>query len=165
MPEVLESAEGVLDQVTTAVALLVVTHLPLAVGSTGDDGHGTRLSLSASENNKAWGEQLLGFVTNVASGPLAARFTSDGHGNMHTPGTPNFGFFLPTSTAGDFESDVIWVGYDDQITGPDDDYDDFILRLAVTPVPEPATWAMMISGFGLVGAAARRRASAKVTFA
>jgi hypothetical protein len=26
-----------------------------------------------------------------------------------------------------------------------------------TPVPEPATWALMIGGFGLVGAAARRR--------
>jgi hypothetical protein len=30
----------------------------------------------------------------------------------------------------------------------------------VTPVPEPASWAMMIAGFGLVGAAMRRRASA-----
>ena len=27
----------------------------------------------------------------------------------------------------------------------------------MTPVPEPATWAMMIAGFGLVGAALRRR--------
>ena len=31
-------------------------------------------------------------------------------------------------------------------------------RLTLTQVPEPATWAMMILGFGLVGAAARRRA-------
>ena len=30
-------------------------------------------------------------------------------------------------------------------------------------VPEPATWAMMILGFGLVGAAARRRKSALVS--
>ncbi len=29
-------------------------------------------------------------------------------------------------------------------------------------VPEPATWAMMLGGFGLVGAATRRRDSAKV---
>ena len=32
-----------------------------------------------------------------------------------------------------------------------------------TAVPEPATWALMIGGFGLVGATARRRARAVVT--
>ncbi len=29
-------------------------------------------------------------------------------------------------------------------------------------IPEPASWAMLIAGFGLVGAAARRRATATV---
>ena len=32
-------------------------------------------------------------------------------------------------------------------------------------VPEPASWAMMIGGFGLLGAAMRRRTAAKVSFA
>lgn len=32
-------------------------------------------------------------------------------------------------------------------------------------VPEPATWAMMIGGFGVVGAAMRRRRSVQVSFA
>jgi hypothetical protein len=32
-------------------------------------------------------------------------------------------------------------------------------------VPEPATWAMMIMGFGLVGSAMRRRSGIKVTYA
>ena len=32
-------------------------------------------------------------------------------------------------------------------------------------VPEPATWAMMIGGFGLVGGAMRRRTHRTVTFA
>ena len=32
-------------------------------------------------------------------------------------------------------------------------------------VPEPAAWALMIAGFGLVGAAARRRQSVRVTYA
>ncbi|WP_380877701.1 hypothetical protein ACFB49_13910 [Sphingomonas sp. DBB INV C78] len=37
---------------------------------------------------------------------------------------------------------------------------------ASSPVPEPATWAMMISGFGLVGGAMRRqRMTTRVTFA
>ena len=35
---------------------------------------------------------------------------------------------------------------------------------AVAPVPEPATWAMMIGGFGMVGSAMRRR-KASVAFA
>ena len=38
---------------------------------------------------------------------------------------------------------------------------------APTPsaVPEPSFWAMMIGGFGLLGAAARRKSSARLTFA
>ena len=38
-------------------------------------------------------------------------------------------------------------------------------RLAVAAVPEPATWAMMIGGFGLVGGLARRRVKALVSLA
>lgn len=38
-------------------------------------------------------------------------------------------------------------------------------RLAVAGIPEPATWAMMIGGFGVIGAAARRRSRAQVTYA
>lgn len=35
----------------------------------------------------------------------------------------------------------------------------------VTAVPEPATWGMMIMGFGLVGGAMRRRQNVRVSFA
>lgn len=34
----------------------------------------------------------------------------------------------------------------------------------IAAVPEPSTWAMLILGFGLVGGAMRRRATAKVAF-
>lgn len=37
--------------------------------------------------------------------------------------------------------------------------------VGVAGVPEPATWAMFISGFGLIGGATRRRQKVTVTFA
>jgi hypothetical protein len=39
------------------------------------------------------------------------------------------------------------------------------VRVPNTAVPEPATWAMMLGGFGLIGAATRRRSRTKVTYA
>ncbi|WP_174279710.1 PEPxxWA-CTERM sorting domain-containing protein [Sphingomonas bacterium] len=46
-------------------------------------------------------------------------------------------------------------------------YDDITATLFVAPaaVPEPATWAMMLGGFGLAGAVMRRRTRRTVTFA
>lgn len=57
-----------------------------------------------------------------------------------------------------------WQGGTDESWGIDN------LSLSYSPitgnaVPEPATWAMMIAGFGLVGGAMRRRASTKAVFA
>ncbi len=40
-----------------------------------------------------------------------------------------------------------------------------VTMLQLPPYPEPSTWAMMITGFGLVGAAARRRQGAQVVSA
>ncbi len=37
--------------------------------------------------------------------------------------------------------------------------------LSFAPVPEPATWAMMLGGFGLLGAAARRSSRSKTVLA
>jgi hypothetical protein len=41
----------------------------------------------------------------------------------------------------------------------------WVVRGAQGAVPEPATWAMMIAGFGAVGFAMRRRRNVKVSFA
>ncbi len=37
-------------------------------------------------------------------------------------------------------------------------------EVSAPPVPEPATWALMIGGFALIGAALRRRKAAAVSF-
>jgi len=44
-------------------------------------------------------------------------------------------------------------------------YDDFTWQRAAPGVPEPATWAMLILGFGFVGGVLRRRTSARVSYA
>ena len=50
--------------------------------------------------------------------------------------------------------------------GDGNDYvGNFRINAVANAVPEPAAWAMMIGGFGLVGAASRRRARTAVTYA
>ncbi len=46
------------------------------------------------------------------------------------------------------------------VRGFNETYSDFAGDWAITYVPEPASWALMIAGFGMVGLAMRRRATA-----
>jgi hypothetical protein len=75
-------------------------------------------------------------------------------------GTANFAIYIPRAAeaAGSFVSNVLYLGFDDQINNRDDDFEDFVVRVEV--VPEPQSWAMLIAGFGLVGAIRRRRTQA-----
>jgi hypothetical protein len=61
------------------------------------------------------------------------------------------------------------VGADSELTfaaiGTSDSLGGYLDDIGLAPVPEPATWAMLIAGFGIVGAAARRRGRMAVTFA
>ena len=50
-----------------------------------------------------------------------------------------------------------FVGFEDIAGGGDLDYNDHRFVFAFPGVPEPSTWAMLITGFGLVGAASRKR--------
>jgi hypothetical protein len=54
-----------------------------------------------------------------------------------------------------------YVGFEDLLGGGDLDYDDlqfvFTNVKATAVIPEPATWGLMIAGFGMVGFAMRRR--------
>jgi len=105
---------------------------------------------------------LLGTAT-FGPGSLAGllNFSSLG-GAPATVGQDGFGIFLAADQLSGAGVDTFYFGYDDEVTGQDDDHDDLIIRAtllsrAVTPVPEAATWALLVAGFGLAGAALRRR--------
>lgn len=104
--------------------------------------------------------------TNPASFSIGFSSSLTGFMTVHAPGSEEVGFFIPSQpasaafrsfAAGSYTSNVLYIGYDN---GPsalnDNDHDDLVIRLTATAVPEPATWALLIAGFGLVGAAARR---------
>lgn len=112
-------------------------------------------------------DQLIGYQ-NYAAGPIGDWFFTPGGGPLggldQAIGTMAFGIFYdPRRVAGGtFSSRVLYLGLDDFGAGPDDNHDDLIIRVSI--VPEPATWAMLITGFGLVGFAMRRRkTTAQVT--
>ena len=109
-------------------------------------------------NFTPWGAQLLG-ADSFLAGSLAdlINFSSAG-GADATVGDDGFGIFLGANAVSGLSTNVFWLGYDDQITNVDDNHDDMIIRVTVSPaVPEPATWAMMLLGFGAAGFVLRRR--------
>ncbi|HET6942864.1 MAG TPA: PEPxxWA-CTERM sorting domain-containing protein [Sphingomicrobium sp.] len=83
-------------------------------------------------------------------------FSSAGGMNA-TVGDDGFGIFLGANDLSGLSTNVFYIGYDDQVLDPDDNHDDLVIRATVSPaVPEPATWAMMLLGFGAIGFALRR---------
>lgn len=97
----------------------------------------------------------LEFVLKVrSSGPFYSTTQADNaDGKNHAWSTPYAG--------GDFGVPAgIFVAFEDLPNLGDIDYNDhrFVFTFpGVAGVPEPATWAMLIAGFGMVGFAARRR--------
>jgi PEP-CTERM motif len=103
---------------------------------------------------------------NYAGGSLAGLLSfssSDAGAAAGGLASDAFGIFLKgTQTTG---YTTLYFGYDDELRGPDDNHDDYIVKAVITalPVPEPGTWAMLLSGFAIVGSLLRRRRSNGVT--
>ncbi len=122
-------------------------------------------TLTKTENSAftAWGSQLIGSADYNAGAISDWFFSSSGNPGPFGIGSSEMAIFIPTGTQGNYLSNVIYLGFDDQINNADDNHDDFIVRITavdfVDPggIPEPSSWAMLITGFGLVGAARRRR--------
>ena len=92
---------------------------------------------------------LAGLLTFTSSGGLSA-----------TVGDPGFALYLAGDAVSGNPYSEFYLGFDDRLTDADGDFDDLIVRAAVTPnlaVPEPTTWAMALFGFGAAGFALRRR--------
>lgn len=119
-----------------------------------------------------WGPISLGNL-NYRAGPISDwQFGTVGGATLHGPGSGSFAVFLPAGLQpGDsYDSDVLYLGFDDLANPDRRDHDNLIIRvsaagymftsLEVSGVPEPASWAMLIAGFGLVGAVRRRGAVA-----
>jgi len=86
---------------------------------------------------------------------LTALFTS----NSGLPAGPgDIGFAVFTNANGGYNTQEVYIGYDDSGAGPDRDYDDLIVKATILPIPEPATWALMVAGIAAVGVSMRRRA-------
>ena len=112
--------------------------------------------------------------------PGYARFDVSGLGLMVTPGmtftllvsagpsavATRYGWaFAETPDGSEVLNPVLYAGgvnriSDDHGASWTETFYDRGFRTWVAGVPEPATWAMLVAGFGLVGAAARRRRAA-----
>jgi hypothetical protein len=91
-------------------------------------------------------------IANVASCLALAGCNSNSIPNL---GTLVYGNVYPDQNTGQFNSDPANIRYSNAFNVV---YDaTFSATIAASAVPEPASWAMMIGGFGLIGAALRRR--------
>jgi hypothetical protein len=95
------------------------------------------------------------FSTGTLAGLIS--FASSG-GKTATVGEQGFALFLDPIQISEQATTVFYLGFDDQITGRDDDFDDLIIRGTYTgSMPEPGTWVMLLLGFGAMGWILRRR--------
>jgi hypothetical protein len=88
-------------------------------------------------------------------------FGEDSGGGLSYDGGPSY--FGDVIYTGDISAPVFTIGVFslfDPFSGPTD----ATLTVTLAPVPEPAAWAMMLAGFGITGAAMRRRSKATVRF-
>lgn len=133
-------------QFDQAVQLVSGTFTPFTLGN----GPDTDATVAFGTTNIAWNSQPV--LNNQSFATLSGIFNG-GYSTLTGGGSTNTRLLNPAANSGN-----IWlVGA--AFNNADGKIDGFKFKnLTVSSaVPEPATWAMMIIGFGLVGSAMRRR--------
>jgi hypothetical protein len=103
------------------------------------------------------------YFLNLTDRTVLAAFRPDGGALVPAQ---NNGTGFPDYTLSGFNIDRGDIGPGDQVaffarwSGANDGAESFFLVAAPGGVPEPATWALMIGGFGMAGATLRRRRAA-----
>lgn len=102
-------------------------------------------------------------VTNVLSGGLLnflfgtiAPTSALGQILNHDGAIPNSANFA----IGYYQSGSSWYAMFDDLANVDRDFDDFVLKIDVAPIPLPAAGFLLLGGLGALGAMSRRRKSA-----
>lgn len=122
----------------------------------------------------SWLSEIEIYFTNTAA--TAGVFVTPGIGDDFAGTRSYAGAFNLAAEGLSFNLDADGVlrlefaeGFNDSSVNPDGIFNSGSLTFTYTPggaaVPEPASWALMIAGFGLIGAASRRRVRTSVTFA
>ncbi|WP_308911394.1 PEPxxWA-CTERM sorting domain-containing protein [Pseudokordiimonas caeni] len=126
---------------------------------------GGAVTYKETESYSAWGPaQWIGSM-GIGAGAITDLHFSAPKGTFSGGNTADVGVdgeFAIISKGGTWAHDELLFAFDDTCcdNGVDDNHDDIIiLAKFISAVPEPATWLMMIMGFGLVGLAARRRSA------
>ena len=146
--------------ITTTAGSLTATFLGFEAGDFNSFSFGS----GTLGNHGALGASLTGLVpAGILPFTFADLTMGTSVGNGGNPGS-NFtsyavlgsftgGLFTPFTLGGLY--DVI-IAFNDGAR-VDGDYDDMVVGLKVTPVPEPETYALMLAGIGAIGFVASRR--------
>lgn len=114
-----------------------------ALHETGNFGNGSNLLTSAGQ----------GSVTGIFNGLLDGLLSfANNMGLVVNPGALEFGVF---AQGGAGAHSVFFLAFDDNGAGPDDNHDDFLIRVNVVPLP--AGGLLLIGGLGVLAALRRRR--------